>query len=95
MEHRNRPHTRRTITIRLCANRRQRDLIDQAANTLGKSRSDFIVDVACREAEHVLLDRTDIKLDPMAFERFRALLNDPPPPTDELRRLMHRKGPWE
>ena len=36
-------------TINLRATRRQKTLIDQAAETLGRSRSDFMLETACRE----------------------------------------------
>jgi hypothetical protein len=41
----------RDININIRAKRTQRDLIDQAAEMLGKSRSDFMLETACREAE--------------------------------------------
>jgi uncharacterized protein (DUF1778 family) len=83
----------RAINIR--ASRRQRDLIDRAALVLGKSRSDFMLETACREAEDVLLDRTFFRLDRDAFARFTSLLDNPPPPPDELRALLLSKAPWE
>ncbi len=44
------------ITINIRAKVRQRDLIDQAAERLGRSRSDFMLDASCKAAEDVLLD---------------------------------------
>lgn len=88
-------NTTRDQAINIRASRRQRDLIDRAAHALGKSRSDFMLEAASRQAEDVLLDRTFFSLDPDAFERFTALLDNPPPSTDELRQLLHRKAPWE
>ena len=87
--------TNRNLAINIRASGRQRDLIDRAAQTLGKSRSDFMLETACREAEHVLLDRGFFRLDPEAFERFNALLDSPPPPTEALRQLLLRRAPWE
>lgn len=49
------PGTRTTINLR--ANQGQRALIDQAREMLGKNRSDFMLEAACREADTVLLDR--------------------------------------
>jgi uncharacterized protein (DUF1778 family) len=85
----------RSLPISIRANRRHRDLIDRAARVLGKSRSEFMLEAACREAEDVLFDQRDFRLGPEAFERFAALLDRPPPPTDALRRLLVRIASWE
>ena len=45
----------RDVTINLRANQRQRALIDRAAETLGKNRSDFMLEAACREASVLLV----------------------------------------
>jgi uncharacterized protein (DUF1778 family) len=87
--------SRRDQPINIRASRGQRDLIDQAAQTLGKTRSDFMLETACRAAEDVLLDRRFFQLDPSAFARFNALLDSPPPPTPRLRALLQTKAPWE
>ncbi len=62
---------------------------------LGKSRSDFMLETACREAEDVLLGRTFFQLDHGAFARFNAMLDHPSPPPEELRALLLSKAPWE
>ncbi|MCI4209838.1 DUF1778 domain-containing protein, partial [Dickeya dianthicola] len=41
--------------INIRAKASQRELIDVAAKLLSKSRTEFILDAACREAEDVLL----------------------------------------
>jgi uncharacterized protein (DUF1778 family) len=89
------PPTARNQAIHIRASRRQRALIDQAAGAVGKSRSEFMLETACREAENVLLDRTFFRLDPEAFARFNALLDAPPAPSDGLRRLLLSRAPWE
>lgn len=87
--------TQEPVTISIRAKAAQRDLIDQAARRLGRTRSDFMLEAACRQAENVLLDQTYFALDPKAFEAFQALLDNPPPPTDRLRRTLNAKPPWE
>jgi len=84
-----------SVSINICAKARQRDLIDQAANRLGRSRSDFMLEAACREAEDVLLDQAFFTVDEGTFAKFQALLDQPLPPTDKLRRLLKTKAPWE
>jgi uncharacterized protein (DUF1778 family) len=88
-------HTRETVSINIRAKVRQRDLIDQAAERLGRSRSDFMLEAACREAQDVLLDQTFFTVDAATFAKFRALLDRPLPPTDKLRRLLKAKAPWD
>ena len=60
--------------INLRVSRSQKTLIDRAAGALGRSRSDFMLEAACRAAESALLDRRFFELDDAAFRRFAALL---------------------
>jgi uncharacterized protein (DUF1778 family) len=85
----------RDVTINLRANQRQRALIDRAAQTLGKNRSDFMLEAACREADAVLLDRRFFPLDENAYRRFVAALDTSPADNPRLRRLLASKAPWE
>ena len=85
----------RDVTINLRASQRQRALIDRAAQTVGKNRSDFMLEVACREADAVLLDRRFLLLDEKAYKRFTAALDKPPADNPKLRRLLASKAPWE
>lgn len=85
----------RDVTINLRANRKQRGIIDRAAETLGKNRSDFMLEAACREAEAVLLDQRYFQLDEKEFKRFTAALDKSPAENPRLRRLLVTKAPWE
>jgi uncharacterized protein (DUF1778 family) len=69
-------------------------LIDRAAEALGRSRSDFMLETACREAEAVLLDRRYFSLSADAFKRFTAMLDKPPASNLKLQRLLQTKAPW-
>jgi uncharacterized protein (DUF1778 family) len=82
-------------TINLRASRKQKALIDRAAQSLGRSRSDFMLDTACREAEAVLLDRRYFELPAAAFKRFTEFLDSPPKDNPGLRRLLQTKAPWD
>lgn len=85
----------RNININIRAKRMQRDLIDQAAELLGKTRSDFMLETACREAEDVLLDQRIFNLDAETFKKFQAMLDAPPSDNPKLRKLMATQAPWE
>ena len=82
-------------TINLRASQRQKTLIDRAASALGRSRSDFMLESACKEAEAVLLDRRYFALPAAGFRRFTAMLDKPPASNARLRTLLKTKAPWE
>lgn len=81
--------------INLRASQKQKALIDQAAEALGRSRSDFMLDTVCREAEAILLDRRYFVLSEDVFRRFSAALDKPPKDNPKLRRLLATRPPWE
>jgi uncharacterized protein (DUF1778 family) len=85
----------RGVIINIRARQRQRDLIDRAAETLGKNRSDFMLETACREAESVLLDKRVFTLDDKAYAKFLTLLKAPAKANRKLRALLKTKAPWE
>src|SRR3989442_13306783 len=85
----------RDVTINLRANGRQRALIDRAAEALGKNRSDFMLEAACREAGSVLADRRFFLLDEKTCRRFTAALDKPPAENPRLRRLLTFRAPRE
>jgi uncharacterized protein (DUF1778 family) len=87
--------TARRETINLRASQKQKTLIDRAAEAVGRSRSDFMLETACREAEAVLLDRRYFALSEDDFKKFKALLDRPPKENPRLRRLLQTKAPWE
>ena len=85
----------RAAAINLRALPEQRDLIDQAASLLGKSRSDFMLETACQRAREVVLDQVFFTLDAEKFEQFVAMLDAPPKPNPGLERLLARTPIWE
>ena len=85
----------RAENINLRVSRRQKTLIDSAADALGRNRSDFMLDVVCREAESVLLDHCHFKLGEEEFKRFTEMLDNPPEDNPKLARLLSRKPVWE
>lgn len=85
----------RDATINLRARPEQRDLIDHAANLLGKNRLDFMLEAACQRAQAVVLDQVFFNLDADKFIQFNELLDLPPSPNPGLARLMAVQAPWD
>src|ERR1700680_432487 len=85
----------RGVTINLRADEVKRSLIDRAAEKLGKNRSEFMLEAACREATAVLLDQRFFLLDEKAYKRFTSALDKPPAENRRLRRLLLTKAAWE
>jgi len=92
---RTRAKAERGETINLRASPGQKLLIDRAARALGRSRSDFMLDTACREAEAILLDRRYFFLSEEEFRKFAAMLDRPPKENPKLRRLLQTRSPWD
>ncbi len=84
---------RETLNIRIKPE--ERNLIDRAAKTRGKNRTDFILDAARLAAEDVLLDQAVIAVSPEAYKQFLARLDMPPKPNARLRKTMQTTPPWE
>jgi uncharacterized protein (DUF1778 family) len=83
------------ISINLRTDATSRDLIDRAAEALGKNRSEFMLEAARRKATAVLLDRRLFLLDKQALRRFNAALDASPTENPRLRRLLRTQAPWE
>ncbi|MBE9549190.1 MAG: DUF1778 domain-containing protein [Proteobacteria bacterium] len=73
----------------------QHSLLTKAAQVLNKDRSVFILDVACREAENVLLDQRFFQLDENAFSAFDSALEASIPDNTKLKSLLAKPSPWE
>ncbi len=89
------PDKARGENINLRVSRGQKSLIDRAAHALGRNRSDFMLETACREAESVLLDRRYFTLTEEEFRRFTAVFDKPPGSNPRLARLLKTKAPWD
>lgn len=82
-----------SINLRIEANTRQ--LIDDAAAILGKTRTEFMIESARRQAIDVLLDQRLFVLDSERFDSFMHLLDNPPAPGPKLRSLLRRVPAWQ
>jgi uncharacterized protein (DUF1778 family) len=87
--------TRKRQSLNLRIKAEERGLIDRAAKTLGKNRTDFVLDAARRAAEDALLDRTVLTVSPKAYAEFLARLDAPPQPNERLRKTLRTLAPWE
>lgn len=85
----------KTAAINLRTTQEKRDLIDQAAQILGKNRSDFIFEVLCDKARDVILDQVFFSLDQDAFTEFTAALDAPLEDSVGLKRLMAVQPAWD
>jgi uncharacterized protein (DUF1778 family) len=83
---------RETLNLRIPA--AERGLIDRAAKSSGKTRTDFILGAARRAAEEALLDRSIFVVSPATYSKFLAALDAPPKPNPALRRTMQTPPPW-
>jgi len=73
----------------------ERNLIDRAAQSTGKTRTDFILEAARRAAEEALLDRALVMVSPEAYLDFLKRLDRPAQLDVRLRRTMRSKAPWQ
>lgn len=87
------PAKRETLNIRIKPE--ERGLIDRAALSQGKNRTDFILDAARRAAEDALLSQTVLSVSPDAYADFVARLDLPPRPNARLQKTMQRRAPWD
>lgn len=85
------PQNTREIKISIRAHKQQRDLIDCAAERLGKTRTDFMLETACREAESILTDQRVFVLDKKEWNAFLSALDTPPKSRPRLEKLMREK----
>lgn len=81
-----------TINMRVDAT--QRALLNKAAEALGMDRTSFILNVACKEAEEVLLNQRFFQLNDRQFQAFEAALNAPLEP-QKIASLLEKQAPWE
>lgn len=84
---------RDTLSLEISAT--ERNLIDRAAKSAGKTPADFVLDAAYRAAEATLLDRTLKVEKPEVDAGIRKRLDQLAQPNERLRKTMRSKGPWQ
>ena len=84
--------TKGSINLRIEANTRQ--IIDDAAAVMGKTRTEFMIESARRQAIDVLLDQRLFVLESDRYDAFVQALDNPPAPGPKLRALLRRVPAW-
>ena len=82
-----------SINLRIATQTRQ--LIDHAAAILGKTRTEFMIDTARREAVEIVLDQRLFVLGTRDYDAFMHALDNPPAPGPKLRALLRRTPAWQ
>jgi uncharacterized protein (DUF1778 family) len=82
-----------TVAVNLRVRPDTKALIDRAAKSQGKSRSEFMIGAARKAAEDALLDQALVRVDQETFDRFLEAL-DQPPGGAGFERLMSARKPW-
>ena len=67
----------------------------KAARLLGKSRTAFILELAVRHAEDVLMEKMHFQLSQEQWDAFTQALDAPVQPDPALVRLLNTPAPWE
>ncbi|MDR3177008.1 MAG: DUF1778 domain-containing protein [Desulfovibrio sp.] len=85
-----------TASINLRISNEEKTLIDQAARSMGKSRTAFILENTLRVAEEVILDRVRFTLDSKQWEELNAALDNPASEEQvrSLGKLFTTRIPW-
>jgi uncharacterized protein (DUF1778 family) len=73
----------------------QRNIIDQARKIVGKNRSEFMLEASLYRAKDILLEQSFFHVNKLDFDKFCDILDNPPAPSGNLRRLLHKKSPWQ
>lgn len=89
------PRKRASVTINLRMQPAQRDLIDQAAELLGKNRTEYMLDVTTRAAQDAILDQRIFYLNDEQWEEIQRAIQAPAQVNPKLKQLLSRKSPWE
>lgn len=85
----------RTRRLNIRATKRQEELIRTGAETRGVSLTDFILESACMQAEHLLADQREFVASRKQWEEFTNALERPARKKPELARLFSETAPLE
>ncbi|EAN0547532.1 DUF1778 domain-containing protein [Salmonella enterica] len=83
------------VQLNLRAKESQRALIDAAADILHKSLTDFILEIACKAAEDVILDRRVFNFNDEQYAEFIDMIDAPVADDPVIEKLLARKPQWD
>jgi uncharacterized protein (DUF1778 family) len=86
------PAPREMLNLRIAA--RDHNLIDRAAKSSGKTRTEFILGAARRAAEETLLDQSLFLVSQSNCAKILAMLDAPAKPSARLKRTMKATPAW-
>lgn len=79
--------------INLRAPKATKDLIDRAADALGKKRTEFMLETLREKSHEVLADRTQFRLSARQMHTFNTLLDEPV--SEAVLLMLTKRAPWE
>lgn len=85
----------KTVSINMQVDPEQQDLLTMAAAALNKSRTAFILDVACQEAKNVLLDWQIFPHGQAQVDTFEEAHEALVLGNSKLIKLLMEPAPWE
>ena len=83
------------VQLNLRAQESQRAPLAAAAALLYKSRTDFILEMACQAAENVILDRRVFNFNDEQYAEFIDMLDAPVADDPIIEKLLARKPQWD
>jgi uncharacterized protein (DUF1778 family) len=87
--------SKRSKSVSLRIDNETQCLIDRAAESLGQSRTDFMLSTAREKAVEVLLDKKMFVLQEADWNSFLSVLDEPPPANEKLKSILSSTPPWE
>lgn len=84
--------TKKQKVVNLRIDELRQNLIDQAAKLQGKSRTEFMIEAAYKEAEQTILDQRIYILDRADFDYINTKKSQPDP---KVVKVFQSKSPWE
>ena len=73
----------------------QKRTIETAADILGRTTTDFSLDVLLQRSQEVINSQRQLELEASAFDVFINVMNEEPKTVEGLRELMQRKSVFD